>query len=211
MARRRQLPTGLLFCPPARSACCSARSSRLPLKLMRCARSRHHHDHRGHHLRRRLCDCMPDDHDDPAPDLQELVRKYCGCHAITAQAWRRWDRANTDWQTRDGSLYGASTSRAQPPRGPSLRPPLSRLLYQRPRPVGALAGPTPCDPHPITERPAGPSFLSRHSDEVNTARTRPALAAAAVAVARKPRPGTIFILEILAGRRRLVPSQTLRS
>jgi hypothetical protein len=43
---------------------------------------------------------MADD-DDPAPDLQKkLVRRHGGYSAITPQVWRKWDRANADWQAR---------------------------------------------------------------------------------------------------------------
>jgi hypothetical protein len=45
---------------------------------------------------------MPDDKNDPAPDLQELVRKHRGYSAISPQAWRRWDRAN--WSLQNDSV-----------------------------------------------------------------------------------------------------------
>jgi hypothetical protein len=57
---------------------------------------------------------MADDDEDPAPDLQKLVRRQGAYSAITPQLWRRWDRANADWQARRRLAYGpAATSRGR--------------------------------------------------------------------------------------------------
>jgi hypothetical protein len=34
----------------------------------------------------------------PAPDLQELVRRHGGYNRITPQAWREWDAAQAAWE-----------------------------------------------------------------------------------------------------------------
>jgi hypothetical protein len=56
---------------------------------------------------------MADDEEDPAPDLQKLVRRHGGYSAITPQVWRKWDRANADWQARRRLAYGPATSRSR--------------------------------------------------------------------------------------------------
>ena len=56
---------------------------------------------------------MADDEEDPAPDLQKLVRRLGGYSAITPQVWRKWDRANADWQARRRLAYGPATSRGK--------------------------------------------------------------------------------------------------
>lgn len=56
---------------------------------------------------------MADDEEDPAPDLQKLVRRHGGYSAITPQVWRKWDRANADWQARRRLAYGPATSRGR--------------------------------------------------------------------------------------------------
>jgi hypothetical protein len=42
----------------------------------------------------------------PAPDLQELVRKHGGYSNIPAEAWAEHDRAVETWQRRRRERYG---------------------------------------------------------------------------------------------------------
>ena len=44
--------------------------------------------------------------DDPAPDLQKLVRQYGGYNRITPEAWAKWDRDSAAWQARRRLKYG---------------------------------------------------------------------------------------------------------
>ena len=54
----------------------------------------------------------PADEDLP-PDLQKLVRRHGGYSAIAPQIWRKWDRANADWQARRRFGYGPATGRGK--------------------------------------------------------------------------------------------------
>jgi hypothetical protein len=50
--------------------------------------------------------------ENPAPDLQELVRKYGGYNKITAEAWAEWDRDVEAWRKRY-ALRAIGESRAK--------------------------------------------------------------------------------------------------
>jgi hypothetical protein len=48
----------------------------------------------------------------PAPDLQELVRKHGGYSSIPAEAWAEYDRAVEAWQRRRRDRYGGAITHA---------------------------------------------------------------------------------------------------
>jgi hypothetical protein len=57
----------------------------------------------------------------PAPDLQELVRKHGGYSNIRAEAWAEYDRAVEAWQRRRRERYGGEIIHAPDLRRASAR------------------------------------------------------------------------------------------